>query len=100
LTLETLVLEAGERGEVVLYPEHDVLGPRITVEGTDDFVVEDVLLGNLPALTVGASGGRERTWSAKIPDVLACPERPLKVLVRNPGAGKITLRATIAEENA
>jgi hypothetical protein len=32
-------------------------------------------------------------------DVVACPERPLKVLVRNTGSGKITLRATITEED-
>lgn len=99
MTLETLTLEDGERGELVLCPEHDVADPLVTLDGSDDFAVEDVLLGNLPAPSVEVSDTRRGTWSARIRGILAGPESHLKVLVRNTGGGRITLRATIAEEN-
>jgi hypothetical protein len=102
VTLETLALEAGERGEVVLHPEGAALDPRVTLEGSDDFVVEEVLLGNLPAPWVDVSSTQRGIWSAKISAKvrggLTRPNLPLKVLVRNTGGSKITLRATIAEE--
>jgi hypothetical protein len=97
--LETLSMEAGEKGEVVLCPDHDVPDPLVTLEGSDDFAVEDVLLGNLPAPSVEVTAARRGEWSARIRGVLLGPESPLKVLVLNTGAGKITLRATIAEES-
>jgi hypothetical protein len=102
VTLETLTLEAGERGEVVLRPEGSSLEPRVTLEGTDDFVVEEVLLGNLPAPRVDVSSIQRGAWSARVSTevrgVLTNPNLSLKVLVRNTGGCKITLRATIAEE--
>jgi hypothetical protein len=99
LTLETLTLEAGERGEIVLCPEQDTRDPQVTLEGSGDFAVEEVMLGNLPAPSVAVANGRRGTWSASVHGVVACPDRPLKVLVRNVGEGKITLRATITEED-
>jgi hypothetical protein len=102
LTPETLTLEAGERGEIVLHPEGDSRDPRVTLEGSEDFVVEEVLLGNLPAPRVDTSSAQRGTWSARVSTevrgVLTSPNLPLKVLVRNTGDSKITLRATIAEE--
>jgi hypothetical protein len=97
--IETLTLEAGERGEIVLYPERDTRGPSVVVEGSgDSFVVEDVLLGNLPAPSVEVSDTPRGTWAARVGDVLAGPEKPVKVLVRNTGADKITLRASLDAE--
>jgi hypothetical protein len=97
--LETLTLEAGERGEVVLCPECDARDPRVVLEGTGDFVVEDVLLGNLPTPAVDVSSSQRGTWSAKVRDVLVCPDKPLKGLVKNTGAGTITLKGSLDEEN-
>jgi hypothetical protein len=98
VTLEVLTLEAGERGEIVLYPEQDTRDPSLTVEGSDCFVVEDVLLGNLPAPVVEVSDTPRGTWAARVRDSLAGPERPLKVLVRNAGGGRVTLRASLDAE--
>jgi hypothetical protein len=100
VTLETLVLEAGERGEIVLCPEFDTPDPKVHLVGTGDFVVEDVLHGHLPApsVEVDATVSRRDEWSAQVRGVLVCPEQPLKVLVKNAGASKITLRASIPEE--
>jgi hypothetical protein len=99
VTLEFLTLEAGERGEIVLYPDQDLLGPSLVVDGSDDFVVEDVLLGNLPAPSVSVSDTPRGTWAAEVRESLAGPEKPLKVLVRNTSVGKITLRAKINVED-
>jgi hypothetical protein len=98
VTLEVLTLEAGERGEIVLYPEQDTPGPSVVVEGSDCFVVEDVLLGNLPAPAVEVSATRRGEWAARVRDVLAGPDRPLKILVRNTSGCKITLRASLDAE--
>jgi hypothetical protein len=98
LTLETLTLETGERGEFVLYPDQDVLSPSLVVEGPTNFVVEEVLLDNLPVPSVEVSDTQRGTWTAKIRDVSAGPERPLKVVVVNTSAGRVTLRASIPEE--
>jgi hypothetical protein len=99
VTSETLTLEPGERGEIVLCPDLDTRDPLIRVESSDDFVVEDVLLENLPAPSVQVSDSPRRTWAAKISNLVVCPDRPLKILVRNTGSGKITLRASLHEEN-
>jgi hypothetical protein len=99
VNLEVLTLEAGEAGEIVLYPDQDTLGPSLVVEGSDKFVVEDVLLGSLQAPSVEVSDPGRGTWVARVRDVVAGPEKPIKVLVRNVGGSKITLRAAITEEN-
>jgi hypothetical protein len=99
VTLEILTLDPGERGEIVLCPEGDSRDPLVVLEGTDDFAVEDVMLGNLPASSVDLGVAGRGSWSARLRESLACPERPLKVLVRNTATCKITLRAKIAEEN-
>jgi hypothetical protein len=102
LTPETLTLEVGERGEIVLHPEEETRDPRVVLEGSDDFVVEEVMLGHLPAPWVDVSSTQRETWSARVSTevrgVITRPNLPLKVLVRNTGGSKITLRATIAEE--
>lgn len=99
MTLETLTLEAGERGEIVLYPEQDSRDPRLVVDGSDNFVVEDVLVGERVAPSVEVSDTPRGTWSARVRGVVAGPERPIKVLVRNAVVDKVTLRAKIAGED-
>lgn len=95
MTPEVLHLEAGERGEIVLYPEGDVCDPCLAIDGPDEFVVEDVLFDERPAPSVSVSDTPRGTWSASVRGVAASPERPVKVLVRNAGECKISLRATI-----
>ena len=98
MSFETLTLEAGERGEVVLYPEGDVRDPRVVVEGSDYFVVEEVLAGNVQAPRVDVRVTRRGEWSAVVRDVSCGPETPLKVVVRNTCGGRISLRATVTSE--
>ncbi len=99
MTIETLTLEAGEHREIILCPERDVRDPLIQLECSNMFAVEDVLFDNLPAPAVQVTASPRGTWTAKILNVLVCPERPLKLLVKNSGSGKITLRASLTVEN-
>lgn len=99
MTIEVIALGPGETGKIVLYAEHDVLDPLVIVEGSDDFVVEKVLLEHLPTPTVDVSYNRRGEWSARVRGILTGPEKPLHVLVRNTCGGKVFLRAKINEEN-
>ena len=95
---ETLTLEAGERGEILLYPETDVRDPVVTVDGPRNFAVKDVLVGDLPAPSVTLLPTQPGSWRARVGGILAGPERFLKVLVWNTSSCKITLRASTDEE--
>lgn len=91
-------LNPGERGEIVLAPEKPVRDPQVylTELGCRDVVVEEVLLGQ----RVLASSGR---WPAEIfwrgqelGDFVATRDAPVKIVVRNTGAERITVGATLA----